>query len=125
MATYQHATVTSANSIRAIADGAGSHFFDAATMRFFNSRLLEGVYPAESNIGKWDARTGNVFYFVTSERYDSTYGGPEPRHYSVRRMTLTAVRDDRPAVHIDIVEDFYALPTANQARKAAQEAARS
>lgn len=125
MATYQHATVTSANSIRAIADSAGSHFFDAATMRFFNSRLEEGVYPAESNVGKWDARTGNVFYFVTSERFESLYSDPEPRHYTVRRMTLTAVRDDRPAVDIETVEDFYALPTADQARKAAEEAARN
>lgn len=123
MATYQHANVTSANSIRAIANGAGSHFFDADTMRFFNSRLLEGVYPAETNNGKWVARTGNVFYFVTSERYDSTYGGPEPRHYTVRRMTLTAVRDDRPGVDIETVGDYHA--SAYQARKAAQEAARS
>lgn len=121
MATYQHATVTSANSIRAIANGAGSHFFDAATMRFFNSRLLEGVYPAESNVGKWDARTGNVFYFVTSERYEDLYSDPEPRHYTVRRMTLTAVRDDRPGVDIETVGDYHA--TAYQARKAAGEAA--
>ena len=119
MATYQHATVTSAASIRAIADGAGSHFFDADTMRFFNSRLLEGVYPAETNNGKWDARTGNAFYFVTSERPDWA-----PRHYTVRKMTLTTVRGGRAAVEIGTVDEFYAMTTAREAKKAAQEAAR-
>lgn len=123
MATYQHASVASSNSIRAIADGAGSHFFDRDTMQFFNSRLLNDVYPAETNIGKWDARTGNVFYFITSERFESLYSDPKPRHYTVRKMTLTAVRDDRPAVDIETVGDYHA--TAYQARKAAREAAQA
>lgn len=118
MATYQRMTVHSTDDIRAIADRAGSHFFDADTMRFFNSRLLSGVYPAQTNTGKWEAVTGNAFYFVTSERFEALYSDPEPRHYTVRKLTLTSVRDDRPAVDIETVGDYHA--TANAARNAAK-----
>lgn len=112
MVMYQRATITSADDIRATANGAGSHFFDAATMRFFNSRLLEGVYPLDG----WESKEGARFIFITSERYED-----EPRHYRVRMMTLTTQRDDRPAVEID--SDLFEEPhtTAQAARKAAKE----
>lgn len=45
-----------------------THFFDVATMRFFNSRVLGSRV------------VGNAIYFVTSERMD--YG--TPRQYTVR-----------------------------------------
>jgi len=52
----------------------GGHFFDADTMRFFDSRILETVYQGP----------GGVF-FLTSERFHgSTYDGP--RLYTVRKF---------------------------------------
>lgn len=113
MPTYQRATIASANDVRAVVQAAGSHFFDADTMRFFNSRLLEGVYPIDG----WESREGARFLFVTSERYED-----DPRQYSVRMLTLTSQRDDRPDVQID--SDFDTKhDTAAQARTAARERA--
>ena len=109
MTTYQRSTVYTSDDIRAIADHAGSHFFDEATMRFFSSRLLEGVYAPEGYV----ATPGNRFFFVTSERHDDN-----PRHYAVRMVTLGSVRDDRPAVDIITLGDYHA--SANAARKEAQ-----
>ena len=57
MTTYQRSTVHTSDDIRAIADHAGSHFFDAATMRFFSSCLLEGVYAPDG----YNAMPGNRF----------------------------------------------------------------
>ena len=47
----------------------GLHFFDADTMRFFNSK----IHGATLYGGR---------YFVTSERFDDT----RPRRYSVREI---------------------------------------
>lgn len=109
MTTYQRSTVYTSDDIRAIADHAGSHFFSADTIRFFSSRLLEGVYAPDG----YEAKNGNRFFFITSERHDDN-----PRHYAVRMMTLGSVRDDRPAVDIITVGDYH--DTASQARKEAQ-----
>lgn len=76
---------------------AGGHFFDAATMRFFNSRVLDGVYGGR--------------YFVTSERY-----GSEPRYYTVRVY-------DPETGSVDTVGDFQAFATARQAIRFAKELA--
>lgn len=112
MTTYQRSTVHTVADIRAIADHAGSFFFSRDTMRFFNSRLLEGIYPG----GDSKAVPGAVFYFVTSEAY-----GDDPRHYTVRRAVLGNQRDDRPAIDIDTVGEHHATPS--EARRAARELA--
>ena len=109
MPTYQRTHVHSTADIRAIADHAGSYFFSRDTMRFFKSRLLEGVYAPDG----YKALPGNRFFFVTSERHDDN-----PRHYTVRMATLGSVRDNRPAVDIVTVGDYHA--SANAARKEAQ-----
>ena len=109
MTTYQRNTVYTSDDLRAIADHAGSHFFSAATMRFFSSRLLAGIYAPDGYV----AKPGNRFFFITSERHDDN-----PRHYAVRMATLGSVRDDRPAVDIVTVGDYHA--SARAARKAAQ-----
>lgn len=111
MPIYQRATITSIESLKAVAKGAGSHFFDASAMRFFNSRVLEGIYPVDG----WETTEGARFLFVTSERYED-----EPRRYSVRMLTLGSQRDDRAAVAVD--SDFDAKhDTAAQAKAAARE----
>jgi hypothetical protein len=47
----------------------GSYFFADDSMKFFQSRILETVYPGR-----------NVYYFITSEK--DSWGGP--RRYTVR-----------------------------------------
>lgn len=110
MPTYQRSTVHTSADLRAIADHAGSFFFSPNTMRFFNSRLLKGVYHR----GDSKAIEGAVFYFVTSEAYDDA-----PRHYTVRRAVLGTQRDGRPAIDIATVGEHHATPT--EARRAARE----
>ena len=111
MPIYNLATITSGASLRAVTESTDSHFFDADTMRYFNSRLLGDVFPLDG----WETREGARFLFITSERFED-----DPRQYSVRMLTLISVRDDRPAVQID--SDFDARhDTAAQARKAARE----
>ena len=112
MPTYQRTHVHTTADLRAIADHAGSFFFSRDTMRFFNSRVLKGVYP----VGDSKAVPGAVFYFVTSEAY-----GDDPRHYTVRRAVLGIQRDDRPAIDIATVGEHHATPA--EARRAARELA--
>jgi len=107
---YQRTHVRNAADLRAIADHAGSYFFSRDSMRFFKSRLLEGVYHS----GDSKAVPGGVFYFVTSEAYDDA-----PRHYTVRRAVLGTQRGDRPAIDIDTVGEHHATPA--EARRAARE----
>ena len=78
------------------ADACGSHFFDADTLRFFGSRILEGVTVHDGRA-----------YFVTSER--DNYGN-QPRRYSARYMTAGA--------HSHEVGRFQEYDTAAQARAA-------
>lgn len=110
---YQRSTVHTVSDVRAIADHAGSYFFARGTMRFFSSRVMDGVYA----VGGRDAVPGAVFYFVTSEVY-----GDAPRHYAVRRLTLGTQRDNRPAVDIATVDTF---DTLYRARSVAKEYARN
>jgi hypothetical protein len=107
---YQRTHVRNAADLRAIADHAGSYFFSRDTMRFFKSRLLSGVYPANGH----EATEGAMFYFVTSEAY-----GDDPRHYTVRRAVLGSHRDGLPAIDIDTVGEHHATPA--EARRAARE----
>ena len=107
---YQRTHVRNTADLRAIADHAGSFFFSRDTMRFFKSRLLEGVYHSSDS----KAVEGAMFYFVTSEVY-----GDAPRHYTVRRAVLGSQRGDRPAIDIATVGEHYATPA--EARRAARE----
>jgi len=89
------------DELRDYAEACGSHFFDAGTMRFFNSRILDGVTIHDGRA-----------YFVTSERngwYDY------PRRYSARYMTAGA--------HLFEVGEFQEYATARQARAAIAEVA--
>lgn len=73
---------------------AGQHFFKPDTMRFFNSRVLDGVIQGR--------------YFVTSERPPSD----EPRMYTARYATEDG--------HIETVGEFMAHATKAKAVMAAQ-----
>jgi hypothetical protein len=77
---------------------AGFHWFEPATLRWFSSRILEGLVY----------RPGSRFvYFVSSERQGEEY----PRLYTVRRFSL-----DR--CNVETVGEFQAYRTAREARRA-------
>lgn len=79
---YQRFAIHRSDDVRAVADAAGSHFFDAASMRFFNSRLLSGVLALDGR----ETAPGRRYLFITSERM----GDDAPREYAVRMLTLSA-----------------------------------
>jgi len=90
----------SIRTVRAANEGAGFHFFKPATLRFFSSRVLRGVYGGK--------------YFVTSER--DTYRDTNPRKYTVR-----SIREDGS---IETHGGFQAFATAGRAKTYARRLAR-
>lgn len=78
------------------------HWFDADSMRFFKSRILD-------DFRRINDRTA---LFISSERRE-----PEPRLYTVRKAKLVVIDDDgRMKMQIDTIGPFYELTKA-QARK--------
>jgi len=92
----------SVSEIIAANKAAGFHFFDSSTMRWFSSRVLDGVY-------------GDGTVFVTSEKFEPLYGygKGEPRYYTVRQ-----IQDDG---NIKTVGEFQQWVSAYYAKKAAKE----
>lgn len=84
----------------AASTGASPHWFSSDSMRFFNSRVSERVYPVPGGA-----------YFVTSERYDR-YDNRYPRAYTVRHCDLEG--------SIHTVGEFQQYETSAQAHCAAQ-----
>lgn len=111
--------IYSIDDLRKAASDLGSHYFDRDTMRFFNSRVLEGIYrPSISE----SPRAG---LFVTSERQDWPYEAPGQRLYSVRRFTITRTVREGTNYDIDVIEfgtvgEFQQYTTARAAKRAAQ-----
>ena len=56
------------DQVREANERAGHHFFERGSMRFFNSRILDGVYGGR--------------YFITSERFER-----KPRRYTIREVS--------------------------------------
>lgn len=81
--------------VKRIHDG---HFFDAAAMRWFQSRILTEVYPT----------TDGGAYFVTSERFSDA----SPRLYTVRQIL--------PDGSVLTVGDFQQYESARSAKAAAR-----
>ena len=61
--------------IRYTNERSGFHFFDAATLRFFRSRIGSTVYEGPGGI-----------YFVTSEQFVGSNGVAAPRSFTVRKF---------------------------------------
>ena len=78
---------------------AGNHFFEPATMNFFNSRILPMVF---SN------HTKDKFYFVISEKCPLIANSP--RLYTIRVFTKDG--------NIDMLGEFQAYKYSYQAYKA-------
>lgn len=86
--------------IREANDKGGFYFFSPETMRFFNSRVLPGVYHDTAN-----ERT----LFVTSERFEE-----EPRRYTLRYAALNG--------DVGTLGDHQQYATLKEARQAARDA---
>ena len=84
-------------AIRAANAEIGHHFFDAGTMRFFNSHIVAGPFGGR--------------YFVTSERC----GDSDPRRFTIR-MALDSGE-------VDTVGDFQEFATLEAATAEARELA--
>ena len=84
------------------------YFFSDDTMRFFKSRVLDHLITK-----------GDVSYFITSERYDSS----SKRLFTIRQVKR---RSDRGSFYgykysIDTVGGFQEYKTSNAAKKAIEE----
>ena len=65
--------------VRRLHTAAGGHFFDRATMRFFNSRIESSLYQGG--------------YFITSEQFVDSTGEAHAREYRVRHFYAEDPRD--------------------------------
>jgi len=61
--------------IRAANKAAGFYFFEPATLRFFDSRILRAVYQGPGGV-----------YFITSEQFHGSGGYTAPRKHTVRKF---------------------------------------
>jgi hypothetical protein len=71
--------------IEKINDNHGLHFFDRASMRFFDSRAARSGYIV-----------GDKAYFLTSEQFHDFKGYSAPRKFSLRIMDTNTGRIDTP-----------------------------
>lgn len=94
-------TYPSVGAIKQANRDAGQHFFDADTLRFFDSRIGKTVI-------------GNR-YFITSEQFHGSDGTVDARRYTVR------IADN--SGRIDTIGEFQEWSTAAAARAAALVAA--
>lgn len=93
------ATYNSINEIKEANASIGAHFFEPATMRFFNSKIASRtVYGGR--------------YFITSEQFVGSDHVAQPRRYTIR-----ACYDGR----VDTVGDFQQYRTIEEAKHAVKQ----
>lgn len=98
-------------------NASGGHFFDKDSMRFFNSRVSEMVYPTFGDFGT---------LFVTSERDSGSSYGHHARFYTVRRAYWST--DNEPGsstfgqdyISLETVGEFQQYMSRSGAHKAAK-----
>ena len=105
----------SMTDIRNANKAAGNHWFDRATMRFFDSHVGSAVYPAPQQ-----ART----YFVSSEQFRTSNGHSAARKYTVRFARWADEGVGRARGTIDTLGQFNLLTreAAHKLAKMAQQA---
>lgn len=84
-----------------------THYFDASTMRFFNSRIGSNAYPTTNPF---------VALFTTSEQFTASTGWTPGRKYSVRSY-------DSRSYDFSTVGEFQAYTTSASANRAAKQLA--
>jgi len=77
----------------------GKHFFDADSMRFFQSRILNTLVVRE-----------NRAYFITSEQFVASSGCKHDRRYTIRVMDLGTG-------DVDKIGEFQQYATAREAKR--------
>lgn len=93
--TYDYASIA---EIKAANASIGAHFFEPATMRFFNSKIASRtVYGGR--------------YFITSEQFVGSDHVAQPRMYTLRACYNGA---------IDTIGDFQQYRTIEEAKAAAK-----
>jgi len=94
---------------KVLAQGHGCHWFDAKSMRFFNSRVLESTWTQILNTPR-----ETVYRFISSERND---WGNHARRYTVREWRQEPDLDARTGiyVHVETVGEFQQYATAKTA----------
>ena len=94
---------------KSLAQSHGCHWFDASSMRFFNSRVCESTWTA--NLGGIVER---VYRFVSSERND---WGNHARRYTVREWRREPDPDSRTGVYVSVktVGEFQQYATRRTA----------
>lgn len=98
MTTRPFTRMHSAEDVRTTADRLGSHFFDEATMKWFNSRLTD-AFTAVAPLRDETVGTGEeIAYIVTSEKFED-----DPRQYGVRRVRVWRDEDGRDHIDFDRV----------------------
>ena len=92
---------------KSLAQSHGCHWFDDASMRFFNSRVLESTWTKIL-----DTETEKVYRFISSERFED-----DPRRYTVREFHQEPDPDARTGVyvHVETVGEFEQYATARTA----------
>jgi hypothetical protein len=88
------------DQIKRAAERAGSHWFDRSTLRYFNSRISEHVYPVP-----------NGALFVSSEKFTGYREPDGERLYTVRSCTYDG--------SINTVGEFQQYRTSKAAHAAA------
>lgn len=88
----------SADDVRTTADRLGSHFFDEATMKWFNSRLTD-AFAAVTPLRDESVGAGEeIVYIVTSEKFEG-----DPRQYAVRRVRVWRTEGGKDLIDFDRV----------------------
>ena len=95
---------------KSLAQRHGCHWFDASSMKFFNSRVLESTWVRGLDHGHLDHR---VYRFISSERQGAEY----TRRYTVREFRLEPDPDARLGVYASVktVGEFQQYATARTA----------
>ena len=88
------------------ASRAGSHWFDPATRRFFNSRVVEST---------WTRLDADTWRFVSGERQEMT---PDyPRRYTVREIRFAPRADGGEMCDVHDIGAFQAYASSATAAR--------
>jgi len=93
---------------RSVAQRHGCHWFDASSMKFFNSRVCESTWVTIRN-----TPSETVCRFISSERFED-----DPRRYTVHEFrwhTKWAAGPSDGSVSVETVGEFQQYATARTA----------
>lgn len=104
-------SLNSLGQIITAVEKSGSHFFDKNTLRYFNCRVSEMVYPTFGFYGT---------LFVTSERDSGSSYEHHARYYTVRNAYWVTDEEGLRTLRIDTVGKFQQYASRSGAHGAAK-----